>query len=77
MSLVIFLFMFIGLTVHFWNGMWMFWGLCIGIRVSLSEHSKYHAPAASIFRQARFAIPANDARWPPEYPASRLRRSIG
>jgi hypothetical protein len=33
------MFMFIGLTVHFWNAMWMFWGLCIAIRASLREHS--------------------------------------
>jgi hypothetical protein len=36
-TLVILLFMFSGLTVHFWNFMWMFWGLCIGIRASLRE----------------------------------------
>ena len=40
MSLVIALFIFIGLTVHYWNAMWLFWGLCIGIRASLSEYSK-------------------------------------
>jgi O-Antigen ligase len=32
-------FMFTGLTVHFWNFMWMFWGVCIGIRASLRELS--------------------------------------
>jgi hypothetical protein len=31
------MFMFIGLTVHYWNAMWMFWGLCIGVRTSLQE----------------------------------------
>jgi O-Antigen ligase len=34
---VLAMFMFIGLTVHFWNFMWIFWGLCIGIRASLRE----------------------------------------
>lgn len=29
--------MLIGLTVHYWNTMWMFWGLCIGIRTSILE----------------------------------------
>jgi hypothetical protein len=38
-TLVLMMFMFIGLTVHFWNFMWIFWGLCLGIRVSLREWS--------------------------------------
>lgn len=29
--------MFVGLTVHYWNSVWLFWGLCIGIRASLQE----------------------------------------
>lgn len=33
----------LGLTVHFWNYMWIFWGLCLGIRASLREES--FAPA--------------------------------
>ena len=28
-----------GLTVHFWNSIWILWGLCIGIRASLKEYS--------------------------------------
>jgi hypothetical protein len=36
-TMVLVMFMFIGLTVHFWNYMWIFWGLCIGIRASLRE----------------------------------------
>jgi hypothetical protein len=38
-TLVLLLFMFNGLTVHFWNYLWIFWGLCIGIRASLRELS--------------------------------------
>jgi hypothetical protein len=38
-TIVLVMFMFIGLTVHFWNFLWMFWGLCIGIRASLREQS--------------------------------------
>jgi preprotein translocase subunit SecE len=38
-SLVLVMFMFVGLTVHYWNYMWIFWGICIGIRASLREHS--------------------------------------
>jgi hypothetical protein len=29
----------VGLTVHYWNALWIFWGLCIGIRGSLREYS--------------------------------------
>ena len=36
-TLVLLMFMFTGLTVHFWNFMLMFWGLCLGIRASLRE----------------------------------------
>ena len=38
-TLVLVIFMFTGVTVHFWNFMWIFWGLCIGIRASLREQS--------------------------------------
>jgi hypothetical protein len=33
------MFIFIGLTVDFYDSMWMFWGLCIGIRASLQENN--------------------------------------
>jgi hypothetical protein len=36
-TLAILVFVFAGFTVHFWNYMLMFWGLCIGIRASLRE----------------------------------------
>lgn len=38
-TLLLLVFMFAGLTVHFWNYMWMFWGLCLGVRASLRESS--------------------------------------
>jgi hypothetical protein len=38
-TLVLVLFMLIGLTVHFWNFMWIFWGMCIGIRASIRDWS--------------------------------------
>ncbi len=38
-TLVLLTFMFTGFTVHFWNYMWIFWGLSIGIRASLREQS--------------------------------------
>jgi O-antigen ligase len=37
-TLVLIMFMFIGLTVHYWNFMWIFWGLCLGVRTSLREY---------------------------------------
>jgi hypothetical protein len=38
-TLVLVSFIFIGLTVHYWNGPWMLWGLFIGIRASLKEYA--------------------------------------
>lgn len=38
-SLVLAMFMFVGLMVHYWNYMWIFWGICVGIRASLRERS--------------------------------------
>jgi hypothetical protein len=37
-SVVLVLFVFMGLTTHFWDAMWMLWGLCIGVRASLEEY---------------------------------------
>lgn len=39
-TVVLLMFMFTGLTVHFWNYMWIFWGLCLGIRASLREQQQ-------------------------------------
>jgi hypothetical protein len=36
-TLVLLIFMFTGLTVHFWKSMLTFWGLCLGVRASLRE----------------------------------------
>jgi hypothetical protein len=38
-TMALVMFMFIGLTVHYWSYMWIFWGLCIGIRASIREQS--------------------------------------
>jgi hypothetical protein len=38
-TMVIATFIFIGITVHFWNYIWIFLGLCIGVRASLGEWS--------------------------------------
>lgn len=60
-TLVLAMYIFIGLTVHFWNFMWIFWGLCIGIRASLREwlfkeahqHAAQHRVAFNLARAAR------------------------
>ena len=36
-SMVLGMFAFLGLTVHIWDSLWLFWGLCLGIRTSLEE----------------------------------------
>lgn len=36
-TLAVVVFMLAGLTVHYWNAIWIFWGVCIGIRASLQE----------------------------------------
>ena len=38
-TMALIMLMFMGLTVHYWSYMWIFWGLCIGIRASLREQS--------------------------------------
>ena len=47
-TVVLVMFMFIGLTVHFWNYMWIYWGLCIGIRASLGGTSLDHQRRAGL-----------------------------
>ena len=46
-TIVLAMFIFMGLTVHFWNFMWIFWGLCIGIRASLREYMQSGAVVSS------------------------------
>lgn len=36
-TLAVWALMLAGLTVHYWNTMWLFWGLCIGIRAGFQE----------------------------------------
>jgi O-antigen ligase len=38
-TIVLVLLMFTGITVHFWNYSWIFWGICLGIAASLREMS--------------------------------------
>ena len=52
-TLAVVLFMFTGLTVHYWNNIWMFWGIVIGIRASLKE--EYSTAIRMKLRSARAA----------------------
>jgi hypothetical protein len=38
-SMILVMFLLTGFTVHYWNYIWIFWSLCIGIRASLRERS--------------------------------------
>lgn len=40
-TLVLLMFMFTGLTVHFWKSGLTFWGLCLGVRASLREFTDH------------------------------------
>lgn len=40
-TMVLLVYMFAGLTVHFWNYMLTFWGVCIGIRASFREQPRW------------------------------------
>jgi hypothetical protein len=43
LSLVLSMYVFIGFTVDFWDSLWMFWGMCIGVRASLLEYRQRRA----------------------------------
>lgn len=45
-TLTLCLFAVVGLTVHYWSSMWMFWALCMGIRASLHEDLLLHTTRA-------------------------------
>lgn len=58
-TMALMIFMFIGLTVHFWNYVWIFWGLCIGIRASVYEWSlgaRRHATLSPVNLVAGHAV---------------------
>ncbi|MCK1587735.1 hypothetical protein [Bradyrhizobium sp. 169] len=51
-SAAVVMLMLTGLTVHYWHFVWIFWGLCLGIRGSLRESSLTEGPypAAQLVR---------------------------
>jgi hypothetical protein len=36
-TFVLMAFMLVGLTVHYWDEIWIFWGICLGVRSSIKE----------------------------------------
>ncbi|CAH1669328.1 conserved membrane hypothetical protein [Hyphomicrobiales bacterium] len=48
-TLAIWVLMLAGLTVHYWNTLWLFWGVCLGIRAGFQEgYGAGRAGAASL-----------------------------
>ena len=58
-TLALVVLMFVGLTVHYWNNIWMFWGICLGIRVSLEELCLGTRTSAVLDRQRKFGYPVS------------------
>jgi hypothetical protein len=63
---IVFIFMFVGLTAHFWNFMWIFWGTCLGISVALREQSLNVGPQPDTP-----PAQASDRRWERRAPVGR------
>jgi hypothetical protein len=55
-------FWLVGLTVHYWNAIWMLWGVCLGLRAAIKEAQiwtpNHQPPAAPVRRNARLYAPA-------------------
>ena len=64
-TLAVFVFMFTGLTVHYWNNIWIFWGVCIGLRAAVKENDVGAAGRAVIQdREWAARIPVGEISWP-------------
>jgi hypothetical protein len=64
LSVVLVMFMFVGLTAHLWNYMWIFWGVCLGMAISLRELSLCASDQSYEARE-----PAGNERWKRMAPA--------
>jgi hypothetical protein len=58
-TLVLVLLVLAGLTVHFWLGIWIFWAICIAIRVNLREQHLSSAYPLSAKRQWTRVAPSS------------------
>jgi hypothetical protein len=70
----------IGLTVHFWNGTWLFLSLCIGIRASIAECDGKRSSGRQKIRLKKtaygregFSDFAGYRPWPPQQPGIERR----
>lgn len=64
-TLALFVFMFTGLTVHYWNNIWIFWGVCVGVRAALKENDLGATGRAVIQDHVWHArIPVRESSWP-------------
>ncbi|MCK1597303.1 hypothetical protein [Bradyrhizobium sp. 164] len=61
-TLALAMLMFVGFTVHYWNNIWIFWGLCIGIRASLQE--EYFKANESLGRKSGGLLAQTAPRFP-------------
>ncbi|MET4290674.1 succinate dehydrogenase hydrophobic anchor subunit [Bradyrhizobium sp. LB8.2] len=65
-TLAVMTFVLVGLTVHYWNTMWMIWGAYIGIRASLYEHflgTRHLSELCSAWYGPPIYVPATERRW--------------
>ncbi|MDR3437642.1 hypothetical protein [Telmatospirillum sp.] len=47
-TIAVWVLMLAGLTVHYWNSLWLFWGLCLGIRAGFQERGAEQQAARAI-----------------------------
>ena len=65
-TLAVMTFVLVGLTVHYWNTMWMLWGAYIGVRASLYEHflgTRHISELYSAWYAPPVYVPATERRW--------------
>jgi hypothetical protein len=68
---VLVLYMFIGLTVHYWNYMWLFWGVCLGITASMREKALAESDRSTAFsRSTSLAALARESARPFDHRAT-------
>ena len=56
-TLALVVFMFVGLTIHFWNAPWSMWGFLVGVRGSLKE---YYLQSAKVKIDQRAVLVRSD-----------------
>jgi hypothetical protein len=54
--------MIIGITVHYWNAIWMLWGVCLGIRASIKENQVWGGSSVTRSRSVNVVTPGYGGR---------------